>query len=300
MTIADAHCDILLRLMRGDSSTDVTPATLRAGRVSLQLCAAFAGGADRTPYKDAVKQLDILDYICGGAWPSLRKAQGVPERPEPGVTYTLSTIEGGEALEGSIERLHEFYARGVRVVTLLWNHENELGHPAAHGGKEGLKPQGRLLVREMRRLGVAIDVSHLNDRGFYDLADMGVRLMASHSNARALHEHPRNLTDEQLKLLAQSGGFVGINFYPAFLSASRAVSVGDITRHTDYIMNLTGEGCVGFGSDFDGIDSKPTGIETPADFPKIAAAFEAKGYSPECIDGICSNNLMRFLCAVCG
>lgn len=291
--VCDAHCDTLSHLVSGGTleNATVTPERLAAGGVSLQVFALFATyGRGIEPYEKARRMLSAAGEfpvpVLTGALPA-----ALPDAPTG-----VFSIEGGEILQGSLERFAEFDAAArVRMIALTWNFENEIGHPAKNGPEGGLKPFGLSLVREMNRKGVLCDVSHLNEAGFWDVIEHStLPPVASHSNARALCEHTRNLTEAQIRAVIEKKGYIGVNFYSAFLANGRAATLEDVYRHVDAILQLGGEDVVGFGSDFDGIDAWPEGLANPADFPALLNFLAARGgYAPEVLEKIAGGNLFR-------
>lgn len=293
--VCDAHCDTLSHLVSGGTleNATVTPERLAAGGVSLQVFALFATyGRGIEPYEKARRMLSAAGEfpvpVLTGALPA-----ALPDAPTG-----VFSIEGGEILQGSLERFAEFDAAArVRMIALTWNFENEIGHPAKNGPEGGLKPFGLSLVREMNRKGVLCDVSHLNEAGFWNVIEHStLPPVASHSNARALCEHTRNLTEAQIRAVIEKKGYIGVNFYSAFLANGRAATLEDVYRHVDAILQLGGEDVVGFGSDFDGIDAWPEGLANPADFPALLNFLAARGgYAPEVLEKIAGGNLFRVL-----
>ena len=293
--VCDAHCDTLSHLVSGGTleNATITPERLAAGGVSLQVFALFATyGRGIEPYEKARRMLSAAGEfpvpVLTGALPA-----ALPDAPTG-----VFSIEGGEILQGSLERFAEFDAAArVRMIALTWNFENEIGHPAKNGPEGGLKPFGLSLVREMNRKGVLCDVSHLNEAGFWDVIEHStLPPVASHSNARALCEHTRNLTEAQIRAVIEKKGYIGVNFYSAFLANGRAATLEDVYRHVDAILQLGGEDVVGFGSDFDGIDAWPEGLANPADFPALLNFLAARGgYAPEVLEKIAGGNLFRVL-----
>lgn len=293
--VCDAHCDTLSHLVSGGTleNATITPERLAAGGVSLQVFALFATyGRGIEPYEKARRMLSAAGEfpvpVLTGALPA-----ALPDAPTG-----VFSIEGGEILQGSLERFAEFDAAArVRMIALTWNFENEIGHPAKNGQEGGLKPFGLSLVREMNRKGVLCDVSHLNEAGFWDVIEHStLPPVASHSNARALCEHTRNLTEAQIRAVIEKKGYIGVNFYSAFLANGRAATLEDVYRHVDAILQLGGEDVVGFGSDFDGIDAWPEGLANPADFPALLNFLAARGgYAPEVLEKIAGGNLFRVL-----
>ena len=147
----------------------------------------------------------------------------------------------------------------------------------------------------MAELKMAADTSHLNEAGFWDLIDKHSQPpMASHSCAMALCSHFRNLTDEQIRAMVKRGGWIGVNFYPSFLSPDGKASVSTICDHIDYMCQLGAEKNVGFGSDFDGIETTPVDCKSPADVPKILDELRRRGYSEEALADIAGNNFLNY------
>lgn len=209
-------------------------------------------------------------------------------------------IEEGGALEGKMSNLDYFYNLGIRLITLTWNFPNEIGFPNSDYKyqNEGLTEFGRSLISEMNDRGMIIDVSHLSDGGFYDCIKYSTKpIIASHSNARAVHEHSRNLTDEMLKMLAQNGGLTGINYLSYFLDGSDHSTVDSMVKHIKHIRRVAGIETVALGSDFDGIGCS---LETPtiADMDVLKNRLNGNGFTGEEIDKIFYKNGERVLQAV--
>lgn len=293
MILCDTHADTLYgRARRPEADFDVTLEKLKAGQVNVQTLALYVGGKADIP--SIAKMFDAM-------WQEAEtlKAQGWqqamdPRDAEEGKTKFMLSVEGCDLLKADETLLASWRKKGVRIAALCWNYENVLCTPACISADAPLKPFGREAAREMQRLGIAADTSHLNERGFWDLLEMGVVPMASHSCARALCDHKRNLTDDQLKALFEAGGYVGVNFYPAFLSADGQADVERVCDHVVHMLEMGGEGHIGFGSDFDGIERKPVGLDGPQDFPKLIRALRARGLDEALIEGIAGQNLLRY------
>jgi membrane dipeptidase len=177
------------------------------------------------------------------------------------ISSALLSLEGGEALEGSLEKLEHFYKRGVRIITLTWNRENELGYGTGTDSQDGLKPFGIKAVKKMNELGMIIDVSHINEKGFWDVHKYSAMpFMASHSNARAVANHKRNLNDDQIKAIVEKDGIIGINFFPDFLETNGNANINSIKKHINHFIKLGAAKNIGLGSDFDGVSRLPDGI----------------------------------------
>ena len=295
MLICDTHCDTLyMRALQPEKTPCVTRESLARGGVSLQTCTLFAGpnGIPGHPYENAMAEYAVFERLeRDEGW----KKVSSPLEAAEGETRVLLSVEGGEIFEGSVERVREFRARGVRMAALTWNNENEIAYPAKGGSAAGIKPAGWDILREMAALGVAADTSHLNERGFWDLIERHSQPpMASHSCAKALCDHFRNLTDAQIRAMAARGGWIGVNFYPVFLTGTERATVQDICNHIDHMCQLGAEKHVGFGSDFDGIGCAPEGCENPSQVPNIFAELRRRGYGEEALADIAGRNFLRY------
>ncbi|MGI6256316.1 MAG: dipeptidase [Acutalibacter sp.] len=178
----------------------------------------------------------------------------------------ILTVESGAALGGDLEHIKDFKRLGVRMCTLTWNGATELGRGVMAPGTAGLTEFGRKAVKEMERAGILVDLSHASPELFWDVAEIAEKpLVASHSNAKELCGHPRNLTKEQFEAIRKSGGLVGLNFYRAFLNDQpEKASMEDVLRHADYFLSLGGEDVLAMGGDWDG-------AELPEDMPGLAS-----------------------------
>ncbi len=207
-------------------------------------------------YKAYLKELeankDVLAPACNYDDIMANKAAGK--------VSSVLTVEDGVPLEGKMERLEEFYQKGVRLISFTWNYENSLGVPNSKDPEimnRGLKQFGLDCIARMNELGMLVDVSHLSDGGFWDVVKHSKQpFMASHSCCRALCNHTRNLTDEMLHALGEKGGVVGINFASQFLNeGAEYTDIQSVVRHMLHIRDKAGLDALGFGSDFDGITS---------------------------------------------
>ncbi len=295
MFTADSHCDTLWALKKGNdlSTLMVNRQKMELGGMGMHTFALFTGskGTNGTAYQDGIDMLACKDRL-GIKLYTERLPDKIPEGP-----FGVISIEGGEALEGNMDRLYEFYAlAGIRMIALTWNFENEIGYPAKLGSKPGLKPFGLRLLKEMDKLGIYADVSHLNEAGFWDICEnMNLPPIASHSNNRELCDVPRNLYKAQIKAIIEKKGYIGINFYTAFLTKADKSNLGDVLRHIDSIYELGGEDVLGFGSDFDGIDSWPEGLYDSSCFPALIDALLRHGYSEQAVSKMAGGNLWRLL-----
>ncbi len=209
------------------------------------------------------------------------------------------TVEEGGILNNKMEYLEELYLQGIRLITLTWNHENCIGFPNSREPElmnRGLKPFGVKVVRRMNELGMLIDVSHLSDGGFWDVINHSTKpFVASHSNARALCNHPRNLTDEMIKALAEKGGVAGVNFYPYFLREQGKATVADIAEHLWHMYQVGGEDVVAFGTDFDGFDEGELDITHMGEMSFVYNAMNKRGFTQRQMDKILNGNILRVM-----
>ena len=214
-------------------------------------------------------------------------------------------MEGAEAIDEEFETLEVLYAAGLRSIGPVWSRPTKFGHgvpfryPSTGDTGPGLTDLGKKLVAECNRLGVMLDVSHLNEKGFDDLAAItDAPIVATHSNAYAICPHARNLTDRQLAVIAESDGMVGLNFAVAFLRPDGQQNVDTdlelMLRHLDYLMEKLGEDHVGLGSDFDGADI-PQNIKDLSGLTRLREAMREHGYGEELMAKLCHGNWMRVL-----
>lgn len=205
----------------------------------------------------------------------------------------ILTVESGAALGGKLEHIQDFQKLGVRMCTLTWNGATEIGRGVMAPGNTGLTPFGRQAVKEMEAAGILIDLSHASPELFWDVAAMAEKpLVASHSNAKKLCGHPRNLTDKQFEAIRQSGGVVGLNFFRAFLNDQpEKASMWDVLRHAEHFLSMGGEDALAMGGDWDG-------ARLPEDMPGLAsipALYELflKHYPQTLVDKIFYENAAR-------
>lgn len=215
-----------------------------------------------------------------------------------GKMSSILTIEEGDPVQGKMERIKEFYDKGVRLITYTWNYENCFGYPNSDDAelmKRGLKQFGIEATAYMNELGMLIDVSHLSEGGFYDVVKYSKKpFVASHSCARALCSHKRNLWDDQLKAIGETGSVVGINFAAGFLrDGEKDTRIEDIVRHMVHIKDKAGIEAVTFGSDFDGIDSNLEFVDYTG-MPLIEKEM-GKFFTPREIDLIDNANALRVI-----
>lgn len=327
------HCDTLSEIWRGNvqslerNGLCVDLERLKKAGAKTQFFACFVNasgtGGDvwERAWRDVLEMTELAYLAEGEEFHLIRDAGEVEEAdvtggsiicpPDPktgssGIQGVLTVEEGG-VLNGKIERLDELYRRGIRLITLIWNYENCIGSPNSLDPQvmeRGLKPFGIQVVERMNELGMIIDVSHLSDGGFWDCIRCSrTPIVASHSNARSLCSHPRNLTDEMLRALGNKGGVAGVNFYSAFLrekdGTGESVRAGleDIVRHMRRMLDQAGEDAVALGTDFDGFETEalPEKIRGVQDMDLIWEAMRRSGITSRQIDKIAYGNVSRIM-----
>lgn len=303
MAFADLHCDTIHRLHYGGSTGDllrnnghVDLERLAAADYALQVFASFVQlDAVKDPLESCLMLLGELDAQMDTYKAHATKVLKKADLERPGLKVLYSVEEGG-VIGNSEDNLDLLFSRGVRSVTLTWNFENPLGYPNidfVHQDK-GLTPFGKRMVEKMAHMGVAPDVSHLSDQGFWDVADiLKGPFLASHSNARSVHCHPRNLTDEQIRAVAESGGVIGLNFCAYFLDGTSHSTLEALLPHFEHIYRVGGAEVLALGSDFDGI-TDTVEIEGCQGMPRLEAALVKAGYGKDLIDKALCGNALRF------
>ena len=290
---------------------------LKKGGYLLQNFALFVSIADcEDPFRECATLADLyyeeLERNKDLIRPVLTWSDMEKNRAE-GKLSAMLTVEEGAVCGGSTGKLRHLYRLGVRMLTLTWNYPNELGWPNVKmppkGSKEapdltvpdrehGLTETGFAFLSEMERLGMIVDVSHLSDAGFRDVARAAAKpFVASHSNARAVCPHVRNLDDGMIRALAEKGGVMGLNFCPSFLEEEKPGnrtkgSLPAVVAHARHIFNVGGEDCLGLGSDFDGIPSNEA-LPDASCLPLLADALSEAGFSGRQIDKIFTENVLR-------
>lgn len=283
------------------------------GDYGLQNFAMFVHlGETERPFETACEMIDTFyqEMEANSDLISVVKTYGEIEKNwKEGRMSAMLTLEEGGVCQGSLAYLRDFYRLGVRMMTLTWNFPNELGYPSRivmEGPERGCYPdtehglteKGIEFLQEMERLGMIIDISHLGDAGIRDVFSHTTKpFVASHSNARALASHPRNLTDEMIRQLGERGGVAGINYCPAFLhdwkeGEKEKSLIEDMIRHIRYMADIGGMECVGLGSDFDGIRGELE-ISDAGRLPLLEAEMRRQGFAPSQIEAVFYGNVLR-------
>lgn len=325
MKVVDMHCDTIAEILKDhqaggqmsilENNLHIDLQKMKQGDYLLQNFALYVNleKADN-PFIHAMKladtfftEMEAYQDIIGivRSWKDIEK-----NRKEGKMSAMLTLEEGGMCL-GELSLLRDFYRLGARMMTLTWNFQNELGYPNRMELREGmpvflpdtehgLTEKGIAFLQEMERLGMIIDISHLNDAGIWDVFRYTKKpFVASHSNARALASHPRNLTDDMIRALAERGGVAGINFCAAFLRDKDEMGnepvyslCRDMVAHMKHMKNIGGIGCIGLGTDFDGIGSIVE-MKDASGMKMLADEMEKEGFTTGEIEAVFHDNVLR-------
>ena len=221
-----------------------------------------------------------------------RTASEAEAAMQSGKCAAFLAIEGAEAVREDEGLLEHAYESGVRMISLVWNLPNGLAAPC--GSDEGLTETGRRFFKRAQALGMLVDVSHLSEKGFWDMIELAEKpVLASHSNSFSVCPHPRNLTDDQFRAICDLGGTAGLNLYVPFLTEQPHASFDDLRRHLDHFLELGGEGHIALGADLDGCDRLPAGFSGLDDYEALGDFLKNTGYSDETIQNLFCNSLMK-------
>ncbi|MDU3564001.1 membrane dipeptidase [Veillonella sp.] len=302
----DLHCDTIMQLLDHPDSGDLYRNTwkidiekLQKAHSKVQDFALFINlGKTNDPYGRYEEMRNLCTtqiHLYGEHIQHVLSYQDVESVYESGKIGALMSIEEGGVLGGDLDKLKQAYQDGVRLITLTWNYPNGLGEPHCGEQHKKLTPKGIEFVEAMQDLGIIVDCSHLNDAGTEQLGDiLDAPFVASHSNAREVTAHTRNLPDNLIKLIANKGGVIGLNFAQSFLGTSPVSLIEDIVKHGLYLINKGGEDVVALGTDFDGI--KPnTEIKDASEMYRLYDAFKEAGLSVEQCEKLFWKNADRLL-----
>jgi membrane dipeptidase len=302
----DLHCDTLTACMnpnRTGDPLDAPDAQFSLSKVPRdvhwgQCCAIFvpdglsaeeSAAYYRTHQRSFARQMERFSHAVRPC----RCAQEIENAWAKGKTAAVLSVENAAALGGQLGQVETLARDGVKLLTLTWNGENQIG--SGYSTDHGLSPFGRAVVPMLEEYGIAVDVSHLNDRGFFQVLDLAKKpFAATHSNARAVCPHPRNLTDTQIQEMVARRCLIGLNYCSLFLrSDGKPATLDDLFRHVEHFLELGAEHCLALGSDFDGAELPPC-LDSPQ---KAAALFEFlqnRGLSAELCRQIMFQNALRF------
>lgn len=316
MKVVDMHCDTILELYKArergeeisllDNDLHIDLKKMEAGDYFLQNFALFVDlKGTEDPFLTCVRMADLFYQVMeenrDRISPVTTWAE-IERNWKEGRMSALLTLEEGEVCQGDPALLRTLYRLGARMMTFTWNYENSLAWPGREGGlpeaEKGLKERGFEILEEMEALGMIVDVAHLSDAGIWDVLRTAKKpFVASHSNARSLASHARNLTDEMIRAIAEKGGVIGINYYCNFLEdipeGGRQISrISRMVEHMKHIRQVGGAGCIGLGSDFDGIYGEVE-IGNSAGLPRLAEAMESAGFTAGEVEAVFHGNVLR-------
>lgn len=314
MKVVDMHCDTIaalwkrekegkpISLLTNDLHLDLKK--MQKGDYLLQNFAMFVfQGEEPDLLVDLLEKIDVYNRMLAANSNLIAPVycyEDILKNSAEAKMSALLTMEEGAPLKGNLSILRQVYRLGVRMIALTWNFENEIGYPNTivkspdynPAKRYGLKEQGIAIVQEMNRLGMIVDVSHLGDDGFWDVIRYSDKpFVASHSNARSVQSHTRNLTDEMIRALADHGGVMGLNFCGEFLGDD-GCTLDNMIRHIRHIVNVGGIGCIGLGTDFDGIGGKLE-IRDGSQMQKLYQAMDRAGFRESDIEAVFSGNVLR-------
>ena len=315
--VIDGHNDLVLKRWRGEPAKHLDlEAALEVGFAggffALHVPSPYNGDPPATPYTLPIAEQvpfdeaariteELFETLCSLP---VRRAQAVDDFREGEITAIVH-MEGAEAIAEDLSNLQDWYTRGLRSIGIVWSRPNAFARgvpfefPASPDTGPGLTEAGRALVRACNELGILVDVSHLNERGFWDVAEVSERpVVATHSNAHALCASTRNLTDAQLDAVRDSGGVVGVNFAVTFLredglNAFEETGLDEIVRHVDYFVDRMGIDHVAFGSDFDGA-TVPVALGGVRGLPALIDLLRER-YDERDVEKITHQNWLRVL-----
>ena len=308
MNLIDFHCDTFWAIERNvPLSVDIDK--LKEANSLAQFFACFIYKDDyegedcyAKGYQHALEMIRFAKKYIGNRKEDMELAldyETLSCNQKAGKISAFLTVEEGGILEGDMTRLEQLYDEGVRLITLLWNYENCIGFPNSKNENvmnKGLKPFGIEVVRRMNELGMIVDVSHMSDGGFWDVLKHSKRpVVASHSNARALCNHPRNLSDEMVRALANQGGVIGMNTYPYFVHSSGIASMEKMADHMVHIYKVGGEDVLGIGTDFDGYDEGTSDFHHIGQMNEFYEVVKKRGFTERQMEKIWNQNILRVI-----
>jgi membrane dipeptidase len=313
LKIFDAHCDVLWRIWSKAVANkepiqkpfyndadwlQVTRRKLEDGGVGIQACAIYVPEemVVSRAFETALEMVELFyNEVVSEDTIVIRDLQDLKDWQQGDKLGLLLTLEGADAVEGDMVKLHILHRLGVRWVGLTHNPANQVADGVGEERGAGLSNFGKEFVKELNRLRIGIDVSHLAERGFWDVVELSSQpIFASHSNAKAVYNHRRNLSDEQIKALIQNDGMIGITYVPYFTSGQEIVQIEDLIKHIDHICSLGGEKHLGLGSDFDGISRTIAGLEHSGKTYQLINEL-LKRYREDQVAGFCGNNWFDYL-----
>lgn len=306
MQVIDLHCDALFKLsagkgrlsFRNSEELDTNLMRLLAGKVKIQAFAIFIDSDINSDekFREALNQVDYFYKEVLGKNPEMKHLKKWTDlyQLEAGEIGAFLTLEGVDAIGNDLGKLRILYELGVLSVGLTWNNANLAADGVGEPRGGGLTLFGKEIVHLNNERQVLTDVSHLSERGFWDVMEIADYPIASHSNAKALCNHPRNLTDEQIKSMFTKGGLIHVVYHPPFISEEGVATTTDLIKHIDHLCSLGGVEQIGLGSDFDGIEEKVIGLENAAMTQNLLNEL-LKYYKEDVVKGFAYQNFLDHL-----
>lgn len=301
-TIFDGHCDTPIELWRNQAALRENSSAISLSRAKtlggyaqfFAFCTAWIedGLSHTEQYRRALAYFMNQLHENADMAALCRTAEDAETAIRAGKAAAFLAIEGAEAIDCDPGRLDEAYEQGVRMISLIWNIDNPLTGSCKTG--TGLTQKGKDFFRRAQRLGMVVDVSHLSERGFWDMTELAEKpIVASHSNSAAMCRCVRNLTDEQFRAICQLGGTAGLNLVGSFLSESGTATFEDFRRHLDHFLDLGGEGHIAVGLDLDGTTELPKGFTGVEHYRALGEYLDGCGYPEDLLRGLFSGSLMK-------
>lgn len=307
MKVYDLHCDVLYKLAKAENTISFADSpklqaskkALEAGGIVLQVFAVFVsdGFPKEQLFLEAIRQIEFFHTEIVGKddniipiyeWEQLGSLK-------EGQIGAVLSLEGLDMIGGDMHKLKLLLSHGVKLVGLTWNRANKVADGSLEESGTGLTLFGEEVVSLLNEQNIIIDVSHLSEQSFWDVLPKAKWLMASHSNAKALCDSTRNLTDDQIKALIAKNSPIHVVYYPPFISKTKqSVKIQDLVKHIEHIISLGGKHLIGLGSDFDGIGEFVLDLEDASKTQNIVREL-LESYTIEEVEGFTSQNFERFV-----
>lgn len=301
--IVDAHTDVLMKMLENEKldfytntgDLSVNYPNMVKGNVGVQVFAIFVAELNTSKFIGAIHSIDIFyQKILNSNTVQLAKSHSdIEQILAHGKKVGILSLEGAEAIERDLAKLRTLYNLGVRAIGLTWNNANEVADGVREERGGGLTRFGHEVMAEINRLGMITDVSHLSEKGFWEVLELSNKpVIASHSNAKSICNHPRNLSDKQIKAIIDTNGMIGVTFVRSFVSKKERPDIDDLLLHIEHIATLGGIYNIGLGSDFDGATTI-VGLEDAGKYANLANALY-KNYTSSQAEAILGTNWLNY------
>lgn len=306
MHVIDLHCDVLWKLanakgklrFQDSPELDVNLQRMKKGKVKIQAFAIFIEPEvpSQQKFDEVLAQIDYFFEEVLGKHPEIKHLRSWSEfqQLKENEIGAFLTLEGVDAIGNDLKKLRILYQLGVRSVGLTWNQANLAADGVGEERGGGLTSLGKQIVKMNNEYRVLTDVSHLSEKGFWDVMELADYPIATHSNARSLCEHPRNLTDAQAEAMFQKGGMIHLVYNPPFLKEQAQATIDDLVKHIDHFCSLGGARQIGLGSDFDGITEKVQEL-SDASMTQNLIEHLLKYFKEEIVRGFAYENFLNYI-----